>query len=719
MLEGIPAKIDTLNNDPDSVYIPITEIDEKYDRSELFEKIQIPSYSPEHFWNEEFTNAAIIFCPYRTWYFGVTDKFKNNDRPKVGIYDSIIASNPDFEGRVGTFFGVDDKDESNTIEKANIHNQLAFTGNRIDLMIATKAFGMGIDKPNVRFSVHLNYPESLESFVQETGRIGRDGKTALASVVFNDQKFQIGKNGQAEKSINYDRQILDGFYNSSFPGKEKEKTTLFELLSLIPILPITNADILAENVRQITNIDFRFELRTSQNNNDYMVVYKSGRDQIGIIFLGDYTERPNMTTESIVQNTELLHKIAEEVARTVPENESALSWLKKTNGSEKRGIEGLLNDMSEGDTRLIQVSFTNNISQIEARVADLFKSSGLKRIDKLMRDYRATRSIETFIDSLPISDNQDMEFIRKCYNSQRAKQDTEKALYRLALIGLVTDYTIDFNRKIFNVTVAKRTTKEYETYLRAYIRRCYSDNKTEKILSDIYKRQGENYIQQSLNFITEFLYKEIALKRWKAIDAVEEACRIGAGQGNGALKEYIDVYFNSKYGRRGYTYDNNNNEKNGSLADRTDGGKTGDLDVVWEFINIATELDKSGAELVNLKHLRGACVRFLNPNPSNYALLLLKAFSTLILEEVRVNSSPLIPEAINEISTGLEHLIIDQNVGMTELTQAINKFFEQLFENTSRIELKERLKEIKTYQHAYSNRMWLKSFNERFLEQYE
>jgi len=58
-------------------------------------------------------------------------------------------------------------------------------------------------------------------------------------------------------------------------------------------------------------------------------------------------------------------------------------------------------------------------------------------------------------------------------------------------------------------------------------------------------------------------------------------------------------------------------------------------------------------------------------------------------------------------------------VGMTELTQAINKFFEQLFENTSRIELKERLKEIKTYQHAYSNRMWLKSFNERFLEQYE
>ncbi len=719
LLEDIPAKIYDLNNDPDSVYIPITEIDPKFDKSELFSKIHIPSYDPNFFWNDDYSNAAIIFCPHRSWYFGVTDKYKNHKRPKIGIYESILAVKPDFENRVGTFVGVDDKLLAAKIEKDNIKNQVAFTENRIDLMIATKAFGMGIDKPNVRFSIHLNYPESLESFVQEAGRIGRDGKTALACIAFNDQKIQIDQSNQSEKVLNYDRQILNDFYNSSFPGKEKEKTTLFELLSSIPILPVKNVDVLADKIKQKRSEEFRFELKTSQNGNEYIVVHQSGRKQIGIIFLDDYRVKSNSSSLPQEDSTVHLNTIVEELVKIVPKNESSFNWLSKTNGIERSGIEGLLSDMSEGENRLIQVSFTNDIDGIENRVADLLKKSGLQRIDKLMRDYRSTRSIETFIESVPKLEKQDKAIIRGCYNSQRGKQDTEKALYRLALVGLVSDYTIDFNRHIFNVTISKRSTKEYEMYLRAYIRRCYSDNKTETILSKIHKRKGDNYIQKSLNFITEFLYKEIALKRWKAIDAVEEACRIGSGQGNGAMKEYIDVYFNSKYGRHGYTYDYKNKEENGSLADRTDDGKIGDLNVVWEFIAIATEFDISGAELVNLKHLRGACVRFLNPNPNNFALLLLKAFSTLILEEIRVNISTLIPEAIKEISEGLEIMITDEKVSMAEITETIHRYFELLVQNTSSIELKQKLSEIKIYQIAHSNRMWLQSFNERFLDQDE
>ena len=238
-------------------------------------------------------------------------------------------------------------------------------------------------------------------------------------------------------------------------------------------------------------------------------------------------------------------------------------------------------------------------------------------------------------------------------------------------------------------------------------------------MTDVRELKGENYVQQSLNFITEFLYKEIALKRWKAIDAVEEACRVGAEQSNGAMKEYIDVYFNSKYGRRGYEYEYQGKHQNGSLADRTDEGKSGDLDVVWDFIDIAIEYDTSGAELVNLKHLRGACVRFLNPNPTNVALLLLKAFCTLILEETRVITSTLIPEAIIEISKGLEILILDEQVGMEEITEANNRYFNKLLGNTSSHELRQRLTEIKAYQVAHSNRVWIQTFNERFLDQNE
>ncbi len=75
---------------------------------------------------------------------------------------------------------------------------------KVRVMVATNAFGMGIDKPDVRVVLHIDCPDSLEAYFQEAGRAGRDGKKAYAVLLYNDA----------------DQRKLDKRISDTFPEKD-------------------------------------------------------------------------------------------------------------------------------------------------------------------------------------------------------------------------------------------------------------------------------------------------------------------------------------------------------------------------------------------------------------------------------------------------------------------------------------------------------------------
>ena len=133
--------------------------------------------------------------------------------------DSIYSELIDRGYKVGKY-------HAGMTDVARQQNQDDFINDRLSIMVATNAFGMGIDKSNVRFVIHNNLPKDLESYYQEAGRAGRDGLEAHCILIFNPKDIQTQtffiNNNQFESSddvLNIKREKLGEIVNYCHTSK--------------------------------------------------------------------------------------------------------------------------------------------------------------------------------------------------------------------------------------------------------------------------------------------------------------------------------------------------------------------------------------------------------------------------------------------------------------------------------------------------------------------
>jgi len=124
--------------------------------------------------------AGLIFFPHVNGEFGVSTGYQE--------LRQIVSDSGLYSGSAPK--GID-KDQWNDLKSAFAER---FKHDELTLLICTNAYGMGIDKPNIRYTVHTNLPRSIEAFYQEAGRAGRDRKNSVCLlIVSNDNPARTNK----------------------------------------------------------------------------------------------------------------------------------------------------------------------------------------------------------------------------------------------------------------------------------------------------------------------------------------------------------------------------------------------------------------------------------------------------------------------------------------------------------------------------------------------
>lgn len=625
--------------------------------------------------NGEESNCGLIFCPHA----GGTDISVQK------IAEFLKASFPDVAHLIGEYHGSGGDND-------NIQD--AFKENRITLLIATKAFGMGIDKPNIRFTVHVTHPISIEGFYQEAGRAGRDRNNAVCYILHcNNLRLPNGNTAA--------RDIQDSFLYNSFKGRNFEKNITFDMLDRItfPHTPMKNQveqDIFEETGQEIK---FGKPFPATQPHTIYINGEQFGQNYgcIRIDSLSISTRGNNMLTEA--EAVSLLEAIVLKIRTHKPANLGLITWLNSTQQTQQQqGLEQLIQNIPVNETRSLTIGLENDgIQRVVDYLKPLYtefdyalvkKATGFCKsdddfVDNLIYNYRKKTNV-----TITFNQNQIVE-LKSLYTKIRLDNDTLKTIYRLSILGVIEDYTIQYP-SLVTVVCKKLSDTEILDSLEKYVERYLTRISAQTARTDAPNRLQSTMLRKCVDYLIDFTYDKVFDKRKKALDNIEEAVVAGLTDNAGFIRTVND-YFDSQYVEE--------------LYQATSGGDEFDFDILFNYIN------KVGDDINLQQQLRSSANRLLESNPDNPIFSWLVYYSSILLKD-RDNKK--VQEYLdngfkyyyNE-GNGFSYEEIDKEI--EKLSLEIQKHDNESYSN--------HIKQLETLQAKFASSI-ISSFNQKFLEQY-
>lgn len=655
---------------------------------------KLPDFNPEN--SNLQKNAGLIFGAHRNSYPYISD-----------ISTALKSHFPDYN--IGLTYKNEEIDYK---DKIFDNSQAPEENDQLELSIATKDCGIGINKENVRFVIHLNYPDSIERYYQETGRAGRDGNFSEAILLFNKQDFTVSEEEEIvsenevitkiikKQPASIDKEILLNFHKKNFKGIQKEQNLISELLSEIkyPSRKIINYI----EGRILEEFSTEVQLSTATENNRLILYIHPNYASIYI----DWVNLPLLYARS-----PLAVKIADYAKQIVsiekPGDLTPVDWLNQYIHSSfsAPGIEAILQNNDTTDKFQVIIPFTNNTIE---EITQCLNDNGLAFTYRIVYDAQDECNDKSkFIEYLEwkyksikdeiihIPDNL-KQLLQKLFSEIRNEHDTFKAIYRLSIIGVIDDYTVDHNSKIITVTASPKKQGYYTNKLKEFILQYNSPENTDEKIKQLSLYKGNSEIQKCLSFLLEFIYGEVVLQRKAAIDSMEEACKIGLQEnGSRKFKEFVDLYMYSKYAQPSY------------LPADTHDGLNADFGIIEKYMDLVRT---EHGQINNLKHLRNTTTRFSTQYPENFVFNLLKSFSVFLTEKER---NDFIENAQADFIKGFlkEHESTQENA--IELKKKMDLFREKVRKlDNAPIEKIEEAENVVLHL-IHTN--WLKNFNDNFI----